>query len=71
MSILEHKGFPLQKLVRTFNSGKQFSSLTAKYDQKFVIITGEIIAPKDKSRSVMDPKILKTFRTYFFTALSV
>ena len=30
---------------------------------------GEIIAPENKSRSVKDPKILKTFRTYFFTAL--
>ena len=37
----------------------------------FYGFSGEIIAPKDKSRSVMDPKILKTFRTYFFTALSV
>ena len=27
---------------------------------------GEIIAPEEKSRSVKDPKILKTFRTYFF-----
>ena len=30
--------------------------------------SGEIIAPEDKSRSVTDLKILKTFRAYFFTA---
>ena len=30
---------------------------------------GEIIAPEDKSHSVKDPKILKTFRINFFTAL--
>ena len=33
------------------------------------IFSGEIIAPEDKSHSVKDPKILKTFRINFFTAL--
>ena len=35
----------------------------------YIKTAGEIIAPVDKSRSVTDPKILETFRTYFFTAL--
>ena len=41
------------------------------FEMKKIVLfqTGEIIAPEDKSHSVKDPKILKTFRINFFTAL--
>ena len=41
-------------------------SKSHEYMKSYQFLTGEIIAPEDKSRSVKDPKILKTFRTYFF-----